>query len=279
MKRIEDVQRVGYGAMQLSGPGIMGPPADPDEAKRVLVRALDLGIDHIDTSDYYGPYVTNDLIREALAPYAPELVIVTKVGARRNDAGEWLEDFTPESIRQQVHDNLGRLGTDRLGGVNLRLMSPDADIRAQWEVLAELQAEGLIGSLGLSTVSAETVKIAQEIAPVAMVQNEYNIANRADEQLIIDLDEQGIKYVPYFPLGGFSPLDTTELDRIAASYDATGRQVALAWLLQHSPNILLIPGTKTVGHLEENTEARNLVLSDEDVATLDKLHPPTPVSA
>jgi pyridoxine 4-dehydrogenase len=279
MKRIQDVQRVGYGAMQLSGPHIFGPPADREEAKRVLVRALDLGIDHIDTSDYYGPYVTNEVIREALAPYAPELVIVTKVGARRDEQGAWLPDFSPESIRQQVHDNLGRLGTDRLGGVNLRLMEPDADIRGQWEVLAELQAEGLIGSLGLSTVSAEVVRTAQEIAPVDMVQNEYNIVNRADEQLIIDLDEQGIKYVPYFPLGGFTKLDTTELDKIGASYGATGRQVALAWLLQHSPNILLIPGTSSVGHLEENTEARNLVLSDEDVHTLDRLHPPTPVSA
>jgi pyridoxine 4-dehydrogenase len=279
MKRITDVRRMGYGAMQLSGPHIFGPPADPDECKRVLVRALDLGIDHIDTSDYYGPYVTNDLIREALAPYAPELVIVTKVGARRDDQGAWLSDFSPESIRQQVHDNLGRLGTDRIGGVNLRLMSPDDDLRAQWEVLAELQAEGLIGSLGLSTVSGDQVRTAQAIAPVDMVQNEYNIANRADEQLIIELDEQGIKYVPYFPLGGFSPLDTTELDKIAASYGATGRQVALAWLLQHSPNILLIPGTSSVAHLEQNTEARDLVLSDEDVATLDALHPPTPVSA
>jgi pyridoxine 4-dehydrogenase len=277
MKRIHDVERLGYGAMQLSGPHIMGEPADRDEAKRVLVRALDLGIDHIDTSDYYGPYVTNEIIREALAPYAPELVVVTKVGARRNEAGEWLSDFTPESIRQQVHDNLGRLGTDRLGGVNLRLMEPGTDIRGQWEVLAELQAEGLIGSLGLSTVTAETVRVAQEIAPVDMVQNHYNIAHRDDEQLIIDLDEQGIKYVPYFPLGGFSPLDTTELDQIAASYGATGRQVALAWLLQHSPNILLIPGTSTVAHLEQNTEARDLVLSEADVARLDALHPPTAV--
>lgn len=269
---------MGYGAMQLSGPHIFGPPADPAEAARVLVRALDLGVDHIDTSDYYGPYVTNDLIRDTLHPYAPELVIVTKVGARRDDKGGWIPDFSPESIRQQVHDNLGRLGTDRLGGVNLRLMEPGTDLRGQWEVLAELQAEGLIGDLGLSTVTADDVKTAQEIAPVAMVQNEYNIANRADEQLIIDLDEQGIKYVPYFPLGGFSPLDTTELDKIAAAYDATGRQVALAWLLQHSPNILLIPGTSTVSHLEENVEARNLVLSDADVETLNQLHPPTPVS-
>ena len=265
---------MGFGAMQLSGPHIFGPPADPEEAKRVLVRAVDLGVNHIDTSDYYGPFVTNDLIREALHPYDTELVIVTKVGARRDDEGNWLPDFSPESIRQQVHDNLGRLGTDHLGGVNLRLMDPDTDFRAQWEVLAELQAEGLIADLGLSTVTAEHVATAQEIAPVACVQNEFNIANRADDQLIISLDEQGIYYVPYFPLGGFSPLDLTELDQVASHYDATGRQVALAWLLQHSPNILLIPGTSSVEHLEENVAARDLVLSDEDVATLDALHAP-----
>lgn len=273
MKHLTDVSRMGYGAMQLSGPHIFGPPADPEEAKRVLVRALDLGVDHIDTSDYYGPFVTNDLIREALHPYDQELVIVTKVGARRDDEGNWLPDFEPESIRRQVHDNLGRLGTDRLGGVNLRLMDPGVDFRAQWEVLAELQAEGLVGDLGLSEVTAEHVATAQEIAPVACVQNQFNIARRGDDPLIASLAEQGIFYVPYFPLGGFSPLDTTELDRIGASYDATGRQVALAWLLQHSPNILLIPGTSSLAHLEENVAARDLVLSDEDVATLDALHP------
>ncbi|WP_337191584.1 oxidoreductase [Nocardioides flavescens] len=273
MKHLTDVSRMGYGAMQLAGPHVFGPPADPEEAKRVLVRALDLGVDHIDTSDFYGPFVTNEIIREALHPYDRDLCIVTKVGARRDDEGNWLPDFEPESIRRQVHDNLGRLGTDRLGGVNLRLMDPSADFRAQWEVLAELQSEGLIGDLGLSEVTAEHVATAQEIAPVACVQNQFNIAQRGDDPLIASLAEQGVLYVPYFPLGGFTPFDTTELDRIGASYDATGRQVALAWLLQHSPNILLIPGTSSVAHLEENVAARDLVLSDEDVAALDSLHP------
>ena len=240
----------------------------------MLLRAFDLGVDHIDTSDYYGPYVVNDLIRETLHPYAPELVIVTKVGARRDDQGNWLPAFSPDEIRSAVHDNLGRLGLERIGGVNLRLMDPDESITAQWEVLAELQTQGLIGDLGLSNVGPEAVKQVQDIAPVACVQNEYNIANRKDEAFIAELNEQGIFYVPFFPLGGFSPLDTTELDKVAEKYDATGRQVALAWLLQHSPNILLIPGTSSVAHFEENFQAQHLVLSDEDVATLDALHPP-----
>jgi len=274
VKHLSDVKRMGFGAMQLSGPHIFGPPADPDEAKRVLLRAFDLGVDHIDTSDYYGPYVVNDLIRETLHPYAPELVIVTKVGARRDDKGNWLPAFSPDEIRSAVHDNLGRLGLERLGGVNLRLMDPDESITAQWRVLAELQTQGLIGDLGLSNAGPEHVKKVQDIAPVACVQNEYNIANRKDEAFIEELNEQGIYYVPFFPLGGFSPLDTTELDKVAEKYDATGRQVALAWLLQHSPNILLIPGTSSVAHFEENFEAQHLILSDEDVATLDALHPP-----
>jgi aryl-alcohol dehydrogenase-like predicted oxidoreductase len=274
VKHLSDVKRMRFGAMQLSGPHIFGPPADPDEARRVLLRAFDLGVNHIDTSDYYGPYVVNDLIRETLHPYAPELVIVTKVGARRDDKGNWLPAFSPDEIRSAVHDNLGRLGLERIGGVNLRLMDPDEPITAQWEVLAELQTQGLIGDLGLSNVGPEAVKQVQDIAPVACVQNEYNIANRKDEAFIEDLAEQGIFYVPFFPLGGFSPLDTTELDKVAEKYGATGRQVALAWLLQHSPNILLIPGTSSVAHFEENFEAQHLVLSDEDVATLDALHPP-----
>jgi pyridoxine 4-dehydrogenase len=271
MKRLSDVHRMGFGAMQLSGPHIFGPPADPDEARRVLLRALDLGVDHIDTSDYYGPYVTNDLIRETLHPYPPELVIVTKVGARRDEQGSWLPAFSPDEIRSAVHDNLGRLGLERIGGVNLRLMDPNEDIAAQWEVLAQLQTQGLIGDLGLSNAGPEQVKRVQDIAPVACVQNEYNIVNRKDDAFIDDLAEQGIFYVPFFPLGGFSPLDTTELDKVAASYGATGRQVALAWLLQRSPNILLIPGTSSVAHLEENLGAADLELSAEDVATLDAL--------
>jgi len=274
MKRLSDVQRMGYGAMQLSGPHIFGPPADPAEARRVLERAIELGIDHIDTSDFYGPHVTNDLIRETLHPYPSELVLVTKVGARRDDQGSWLPAFSPEEIRSAVHDNLERLGVDRIGAVNLRVMDGhEGPITPQWEVLAELQAEGLIGELGLSTVTAEQVAEVQSIAPVACVQNEYNIAQRRDDVLIDQLAEQGIFYVPYFPLGGFSPLDTSQLDVVAESYGATGRQVALAWLLQRSPTILLIPGTSSVAHLEENVAARDLVLTEEDVAILDALHP------
>jgi pyridoxine 4-dehydrogenase len=273
MMRLNDVKRMGFGAMQLSGPHIFGPPADPEECRRVLVRALELGVDHIDTSDYYGPHVTNDLIREALAPYPPELVLVTKVGARRDDQGAWLPAFSPEEVRSAVHDNLGRLGIDRIGAVNLRVMDGHVGpITAQWEALAELQSQGLIGELGLSTVTAAQVEEAQKIAPVACVQNLYNIAQRDDDDLIDSLAEQGIFYVPYFPLGGFSPLDLTELDKIAEAYDATGRQVALAWLLQRSPNILLIPGTSSVAHLEENLASAHLRLSEEDVATLDALH-------
>jgi pyridoxine 4-dehydrogenase len=271
MRRLSDVRRMGFGAMQLTGPGITGPPSDVEEARRVLVRALDLGVNHIDTSDYYGPYVANDLIRETLHPYPPHLVIVTKVGARRDDSGNWLPAFSPDEIRSAVHDNLGRLGIDRIGGVNLRLMNPDEPITEQWEVLAELQAQGLIGDLGLSNVTPDRVKDVQDIAPVACVQNEYNIVNRQDDAFVDDLAEQGIFYVPFFPLGGFSPLDTTELDKVAEKYGATGRQVALAWLLQRSPNILLIPGTSSVAHLEENLAAQHLQLSPEDVAILDAL--------
>ena len=273
MKTLSDVQRMGYGAMQLSGPHIFGPPADPDECRRVLERALELGVDHIDTSDYYGPYVVNDLIRETLAPYPDDLVLVTKVGARRDEEGQWLSAFSPEEIRTAVHDNLRRLAVERIGAVNLRIMDGhEGPITEQWQVLADLQAEGLIGELGLSTVTAEQVAEAQQVAPVACVQNLYNIAQRDDDALIDSLAAQDIRYVPYFPLGGFSPLDTTELDKVAAAYDASGRQVALAWLLQRSPTILLIPGTSTVSHLEQNVAARDLVLSDEDVATLDALH-------
>jgi aryl-alcohol dehydrogenase-like predicted oxidoreductase len=268
-----DVQRMGFGAMQLSGPHVFGPPADRAECGRVLERALELGVDHIDTSDFYGPHVTNEIIRETLAPYPDDLLLVTKVGARRDDTGQWLPAFSPEEIRSAVHDNLTRLGVERIGAVNLRVMDGhEGPITAQWEVLAELQQQGLIGELGLSTVTAEQVREVQDIAAVACVQNLYNIAQRDDDALVDSLAEQGIYYVPYFPLGGFSPLDLTELDEVAARYDATGRQVALAWLLQRSPNILLIPGTSSVSHLEENVAARDLQLSDDDVATLDGLH-------
>lgn len=273
MKRLSDVQRMGFGAMQLSGPHIFGPPADPAQCRRVLERAIELGVDHIDTSDYYGPHVTNDLIRETLSPYPDDLVLVTKVGARRDEAGQWLSAFSPDEIRSAVHDNLRRLAVDRIGAVNLRVMEGQSGpITAQWEVLAELQAEGVIGELGLSTVTAEQVAEVQGIAPVACVQNLYNIAQRDDDALIDTLAEQGIAYVPYFPLGGFTPFDLTTLDEVATAYDATGRQIALAWLLQRPDNVLLIPGTSTVSHLEQNVAARDLVLSAEDVAALDALH-------
>lgn len=272
MKRLSDVQRIGYGAMRLTGPGIMGPPADPDEAVRVLQRAVELGVDHIDTSDYYGPYVVNDLIREALHPYPPELVLVTKVGARRDDAGSWLPAFSPDEIKEAVHDNLGRLGVERLGGVNLRLMDGfEGSFEEQWTVLADLRSQGLVVELGLSSCTAEQVRAAQGIAPVSMVQNAYNVAHREDDDLIEELEDQGIWYVPFFPLGGFSPLQLGTVDEVAARHGATHMQVALAWLLQRSPNILLIPGTSSVAHLEENLAAGRLRLDEADLAELDAI--------
>ena len=272
MKRLSDVKRIGYGAMRLSGPGIFGPPADPDEARRVLQRAIELGVDHIDTSDYYGPYVVNDLIRESLHPYPPELVLVTKVGARRDDTGAWLPAFAPDEIQEAVHDNLGRLGIERLGGVNLRFMDgSDGRFEEQWTVLADLRSQGLVGDLGLSNCTPEQVKVAQGIAPVAMVQNAYNVALRDDDAFIDSLAEQGIYYVPFFPLGGFSPLAISAVDGVAAKHGATHMQVALAWLLQRSPNILLIPGTSSVAHLEENLAAGRLTLDADDLETLNAL--------
>jgi pyridoxine 4-dehydrogenase len=272
MKRLSDVKRIGYGAMRLTGPHIMGPPADPDEARRVLQRAVELGVDHIDTSDYYGPYVVNDLIREALHPYPPELVLVTKVGARRDDSGAWLPAFAPDEIKAAVHDNLGRLGIDRIGGVNLRFMDGwNGSFEEQWTVLADLQGQGLVGDLGLSNCTAEQVKIAQDIAPVAMVQNAYNVAHREDDELVDALAEQGIFYVPFFPLGGFSPLALDTVEAVAGKHGATHMQVALAWLLRRSPNILLIPGTSSVAHLEENLAAGRLTLDDDDLTALDAL--------
>ena len=272
MLRISDVQRIGYGAMRLSGPGIMGPPADVDEARRVLDRALELGVDHIDTSDYYGPYVVNDLIRETLHPYPPELVLVTKVGARRTEDGAWLPAFSPDEIEEAVHDNLGRLAVERLGGVNLRFMDDfEGSFEEQWTVLADLRSQGLVGDLGLSNCTPEQLKIAQDIAPVAMVQNAYNVAHRGDDEFIDDLAAQGIFYVPFFPLGGFSPLAIDTVQGVADKHGATHMQVALAWLLQRSPNILLIPGTSSVAHLEENLAAARLTLDADDLGALDRL--------
>jgi aryl-alcohol dehydrogenase-like predicted oxidoreductase len=272
MKRLSDVKRIGFGAMRLTGPGIFGQPKDPDEARRVLLRALDLGVDHIDTSDYYGPFVANDLIRDTLHPYPPELVLVTKVGARRDDEGNWLPAFSPDEIRSAVHDNLGRLGVERLGAVNLRKMpNAEGSMAPQWEVLAELQTQGLICDLGLSNVTPAEVEELQRIAPVACVQNEYNLVNRKDDDFIDALDEQGIFYVPFFPLGGFTPLDEDLVHQVADKHSVSSMQVALAWLLQRSPNILLIPGTSSVEHLEENLAAGKVTLDDEDLATLDKV--------
>lgn len=275
MKRLSDVKRIGYGAMRLTGPGIMGPPADPDEATRVLQRAIELGVDHIDTSDYYGPYVVNDLIRESLHPYPPELVLVTKVGARRDDAGRWLPAFSPDEIKEAVHDNLGRLGVERLGGVNLRFPDDhEGPFEEQWTVLADLRSQGLVCELGLSNCTAEQVRIARDIAPVSMVQNAYNVAHREDDDLVDELDDRGVYFVPFFPLGGFSPLQLAAVDAVAARHGATHMQVALAWLLQRSPNILLIPGTSSVAHLEENLAAARLRLDEVDLVELDAVGRP-----
>jgi pyridoxine 4-dehydrogenase len=267
--------RVGYGAMQLAGPGVFGPPKDHDAAIAVLRAAVDLGINHIDTADYYGPFVTNELIREALAPYPADLHIVTKVGARRDEQGGWPHARTPAELREQVHDNLRRLGLDVLDVVNLRVGGlQDAEpgsIAEQFGALAELRQQGLIRHLGLSTVSADQVAEAQSIAPVVCVQNLYNIARRGDDALVDATARQGIAFVPYFPLGGFSPLQSDALQSVADRLGATPLAVALAWLLHRSPNILLIPGTSSVAHLRENVAAAGLKLPDDAIAELDAI--------
>jgi pyridoxine 4-dehydrogenase len=266
------VTRMGYGAMQLAGPGVFGPPADRDAAVAVLREAVALGITHIDTSDFYGPHVTNEIIKEALHPYPDDLHIVTKVGARRDAEGGWPHARSPEELRQAVHDNLEHLGLDALDVVNLRVGGFDSpepgSIAEMFTALAELQQRGLIKHLGLSTVSAEQVAEAQTIAPIVCVQNFYNLAHRADDDLIASLAAQGIAYVPYFPLGGFSPLQSSELDSVAAELDATPMAVALAWLLQRSPNMLLIPGTSSVAHLRENVAGAALTLPGDALAEL-----------
>lgn len=267
--------RVGYGAMQLAGPHVFGPPADRDEALAVLREVVELGITHIDTADFYGPFVTNELIREALHPYASDLRIVTKVGSQRDDEGNWIPSTTPESLTKQVHDNLGRLGVEALDVVNLRMGGFDApepgSIATEFEALVALQKEGLIKHLGLSTVNAEQIAEAQAIAPIVTVQNLYNIANRRDDALIDSLAAQGVSYVPYFPLGGFTPLQSETLGSVAAELDTTPMSVALAWLLQRSPNLLLIPGTSSRAHLRENVAGAGLELSADVVARLDAI--------
>jgi pyridoxine 4-dehydrogenase len=259
------LNRIGYGAMQLAGPGVWGPPRDPDAAVAVLRAAVAAGVNHIDTSDYYGPHVTNQIIRQALHPYAQELVIVTKVGARRGEDKSWNPDFSRQGLIDAVHDNLRNLGRDALDVVNLRMLGDghgvsEGSVAEPLTTLAELKAQGLIRHLGLSNVTPTQVAEAQTITEIVCVQNMYNVAHREDDTFIDDLAAQGIAYVPFFPLGGFNPLQSATLDTVAASLGATPMQVALAWLLQRSPNLLLIPGTSSVEHLRENLQAAMLQL-------------------
>jgi pyridoxine 4-dehydrogenase len=271
------VTRVGYGAMQLAGPGVFGPPKDRDGAVAVLRQAVELGVTHIDTSDFYGPHVTNQIIKEALYPYPDELHIVTKVGASRDAEGGWHHARSPEQLRRAVYDNLNNLGLDALDVVNLRVGGFDSpepgSIAEPFSVLAQLQQEGLIKHLGISTVSAEQVAEAQAIAPVVCVQNFYNVANRADDALIELLAAQGIAYVPYFPLGGFTPLQSGTLDSVAVRLNTVPMAVALAWLLRRSANILLIPGTSSVAHLRENVSGAALSLSEGELTELNSIAP------
>jgi aryl-alcohol dehydrogenase-like predicted oxidoreductase len=270
-----DLTRFGYGAMQLAGPGVFGPPKDRDAAVAVLREVVALGITHIDTSDYYGPHVTNEIIREALAPYPDDLHLVTKVGARRDDQGGWPPARSPEELREQVHGNLRRLGVDAMDVVNLRVGGFDSpepgSIAPQVEALAELQQQGLVRHIGLSTVTAEQLAEAQAIAPIVCVQNLYNIARRQDDALVDLTAQQGIAFVPYFPLGGFSPLQSDELSKVAGELGTTPMSVALAWLLQRSPNMLLIPGTSSVEHLRENVAGAALELPADALAELDAI--------
>jgi aryl-alcohol dehydrogenase-like predicted oxidoreductase len=267
------VNRIGYGAMQLAGPGVFGPPKDRVMAIAVLREAVEQGVNHIDTSDFYGPHVTNDIIREALHPYRDDLVIVTKIGARRNDKGAWLPAFSAQELRQAVHDNLRNLGLDVIDAVNLRAMfgthgPAEGALEEPLSVLAELRQQGLVRHIGLSNVTRKQIEDGQKIAPIVCVQNNYNLVYRADDALIDDLAQDGIAYVPFFPLGGFSPLQSTALSEVAASVGATPMQTALAWLLQRAPNVLAIPGTSSLVHLRENLAAGKLRFSDADLAKL-----------
>ncbi|MFP2895004.1 aldo/keto reductase family oxidoreductase [Corallococcus sp. 4LFB] len=270
------VKRLGYGAMQLAGPGVFGPPRDPAAALAVLREAVARGVDHIDTSDFYGPHVTNRLIREALAPYPKDLVIVTKIGARRGEDGSWLPAFSPEALKQAVHDNLRNLGLDVLDVVNLRIMfdthgPAEGSIEAPLTVLAELQRQGLVRHIGLSNVTPTQVAEGRRMVRVVCVQNQYNLAHRSDDALIDALARDGIPYVPFFPLGGFTPLQSSNLSAVAERLGATPMQVALAWLLQRAPNILLIPGTSSVAHLRENLAAGDLKLPDDALRELEAM--------
>jgi aryl-alcohol dehydrogenase-like predicted oxidoreductase len=268
------VRRIGYGAMQLAGPGVFGPPRDRATAVAVLREAVASGVDHIDTSDFYGPHITNQIIREALAPYPDPLTIVTKVGARRNETGDWLPAFSRAELTQAVHDNLRNLGLEVLDIVNLRLMfgrhgPAEGSLEAPLVVLADLQRQGLVRHIGLSNVTPTQVREARRLCEIVCVQNHYNLAHRHDDSLVDDLARDGVAYVPFFPLGGFSPLQSTTLSDVSANLGATPMQVALAWLLQRAPNILLIPGTSSHAHLRENLAAAELELPDEARARLD----------
>ena len=269
------VTRMGYGAMQLAGPGVFGPPKDREEAIKVLREVVESGITHFDTSDYYGPFVTNEIIKEALYPYPESLHIVTKVGARRDAEGGWPHARTPQDLSQAVHENLDHLGLDALAVVNLRLGgfagAEGGSLAEPFKALVELQEQGLIRHLGLSTVNAEQIAEAQSISPIVCVQNFYNVAHRDDDDLIDSLAEQSIAHVPYFPLGGFTPLQSTELASVATRLDTSPLAVALAWLIHRSPNILLIPGTSTRAHLRDNIAGASAVLSEEDLVELDRI--------
>jgi pyridoxine 4-dehydrogenase len=266
------VKRLGYGAMQLAGPHVFGPPRDPDAARAVLREAIAQGINHIDTSDFYGPHITNQLIREALPSYPDDLVIVTKIGAVRGADASWLPAFSAADLAQAVEDNRKNLGLDVLEVVNLRIMfgmgPTEGSIEAPLTALAELQSRGLVRHIGLSNATAAQVAEGRKLVPIVCVQNQYNLAHREDDALIDDLAQAGIAYVPFFPLGGFTPLQSSALSDVASRLGATPMQVALAWLLRRSPNLLLIPGTSSVAHLQENLLAADIVLSDEDMTVL-----------
>ena len=275
------LNRVGYGAMQLAGPGVWGPPRDLDGAIAVLREAVAAGVNHIDTSDFYGPHVTNQIIKQALHPYPDGLTIVTKIGARRGEDKSWMHALSPQEVNDAVHDNLRNLGLEALDVVNLRvggMMAPsEGSIEEPLTALAELKRQGLIRHLGVSNVSPAQLAEAQTITEIVCVQNFYNVANRSDDGFIEELAGQGIAYVPFFPLGGFTPLQSSTLDVTAAALQVTPMQVALAWLLQRSPNVVLIPGTSSVKHLRENLEAARLRLSPETIADLDLIGAAAPM--
>ena len=273
---LDTVKRLGYGAMRLAGPGAFGPPKDPEAARAVLRAAVAGGVNHIDTSDYYGPHITNQLIREALHPYPDDLVIVTKIGARRGQDGSWLPAFSGAELTQAVHDNLRNLGLDVLDVVNLRSMlghpgPTEGSLEAPLTALAELQQKGLVRHIGLSNVTPTQVAEGRRICQIVCVQNSYNLAHRTDDHLIDDLAHDGIAYVPFFPLGGFTPLQSSTLSEVAQRLGATPMQIALAWLIHRAPNVLLIPGTSSLLHLRENLAAAELGLSEKDLAALDSI--------